>query len=107
VEFAGYDSGNTTLLLAGLSWKPVGNLIVLTDPGVEWAHHKDHGSDTVLPVAETADGAEDGGGKFACRVGAGYEFHAGKISITPGVGLDFIEEHTTKIYAVSFGMGFD
>ena len=44
--------------------------------------------------------------EFLYRVGAGYSFHFGRISITPSVDLDFVGSSTTLAWGVNFGMGF-
>ena len=53
--------------------------------------------------ALASDGSES---KFAFRIGAGYELHAGGLTVTPGIGTDFVDGHTTVVYAVAFGIGF-
>ena len=95
IDFAFYDHETTTLLVAAAFWKPAGNLILLAGPGVEFVHVDD------------AVGHEGGTEReFAFRLGAGYEFHAGGLTITPGIGTDFVDGHTTVVYAVAFGFGF-
>ncbi len=44
--------------------------------------------------------------EFLYRVGAGYSFHFGRISIDPSVDLDFVRSSTTLVWGVNFGMGF-
>jgi hypothetical protein len=106
VDFAFFDSENTTLLIAAAYWKPVSNLLVVAGPGVEWIDHK--GSSHDEPSSHSAgEGLADGTeSKLAFRVGAGYEFHAGRLAITPAIGADFVGGDTTMVYAVVLGFGF-
>jgi hypothetical protein len=105
LDFAFYDSESTALLVGALFWKPVGNLLLVAGPGVEWVDEKSHGHDA-QSSRSAEGGGEETGGKFAFRLGAGYEFHAGRLAISPAVGADFVDGHATMIYAVSFGLGF-
>lgn len=105
-DFAFYDSENTSLLVAALFWRPVGSLLLVAGPGVEWVDEKGHGHDAHAGRSAEGGGEESSGGRFAFRVGAAYELHAGKLTISPAVGADFIDGHTTTVYAVSFGLGF-
>jgi transcription elongation factor GreB len=106
VDFAFYDSENTALLVGALFWKPVGNLLLVAGPGVEWVDEKDHGHDPHASRSAAVEGEGSSGGQFAFRVGAAYELHAGRLAISPAVGADVIDGHTTMVYAVSFGLGF-
>jgi hypothetical protein len=106
VDFAFYDSENTALLVGALFWKPVGNLLLVAGPGVEWVDEKDHGHDPHASRSASVEGEGSSGGQFAFRVGAAYELHAGRLAISPAVGADVIDGHTTMVYAVSFGLGF-
>ena len=95
IDFAFYDHETTTLLVAAVFWKPAGNLVLLAGPGVEFAHVDDS--------AGHEGGTES---EFAFRIGAGYELHAGGLTVTPVIGTDFVNGHTTVVYAVEFGIGF-
>lgn len=42
---------------------------------------------------------------FLFRVGGGYDFHSGSMSITPGLNFDFVHGKTLLVGGVSFGIG--
>lgn len=109
VDFAFYDHEDTTLLLAALYWKPAGGLLLMAGPGVELVDYKgsspgsSHDTHAAAAAPESVHGDKS---KFAFRMGAGYELHAGRVSIMPFVAADFIDGHTTMVYAVDVGFGF-
>ncbi len=43
---------------------------------------------------------------FLFRAGAGYDFHAGTFSITPGINVDFVNSHVLLVAGISIGIGF-
>jgi hypothetical protein len=99
VDFASYDDEDTLLVVAAAFWNPVGRLLLVGGPGVEFID-ADPGA-----IARSAGG----GGRsreFAVRAGAGYEFHAGPLDITPAVGVDLIDGETTVLYVVGLTYGF-
>jgi hypothetical protein len=40
------------------------------------------------------------------RLGAGYDFPIGRLSLTPLINADFIDGHTTWVYGIALGYGF-
>jgi hypothetical protein len=44
--------------------------------------------------------------EFLVRLGAVYDFHLGKFSISPSLDIDFLRNSTTLVWGVNFGMGF-
>ena len=40
------------------------------------------------------------------RIGAGYQFHVGKFSISPNVNLDMWRKHHSLVWGISIGRGF-
>ena len=113
-EFAFFDSETTTLLIAGVFWKPVGDLVLLAGPGVEFITHKGSSDDSHADSSDEGHASGSGHGEdeegtkaeAAFRVGAGYEFHVGPLTLTPGLAADFVDSHVTMVYAVSVGVGF-
>lgn len=61
-----------------------------------------------LEAAKYAEGTEEEKwhSHFGVRVGVAYDFHVGKISISPTFAYDYINEHGFIITGVSFGIGF-
>ena len=95
LDVASYDSETTILLIAAAFWRPAGNLLLIAGPGVEYIDFK-----------ESAHGAHGSESELAIRAGAGYEFHAGKLTVMPAAFADFVDGHTTMVYGVEFGIGF-
>jgi hypothetical protein len=109
VDFAFYDHEDTTLLLAALYWKPAGGLLLMAGTGVELVDYKGSSpgsSHDAHAAAAASESAHEDESKFAFRVGAGYEMHVGGVTLTPALGADFIDGHTTLVYAVAVGFGF-
>ncbi|TAL70547.1 MAG: OmpA family protein [Bacteroidetes bacterium] len=40
------------------------------------------------------------------RAGVGYDIYIGNFAITPGFNVDYVKEHFTLVYGISFGIGF-
>jgi hypothetical protein len=100
VDFVAYDDEDTLLVVAAAFWNPVGRWLVVAGPGVEF----------IDPEPSAAARSAGGGGgrrrEFALRAGAGYEFHAGPLDITPAVGVDLVDGETTVLYVVGLTVGF-
>ena len=109
IDHAFYDHEDTTLLIAAFWWKPTASLQLFAGPGVEFVDYDEssHGSahDTHAAVSASESATEDES-KFAFRVGAGYELHVKGVTVMPMVAADFIDGHTTMVYAVDVGFGF-
>lgn len=43
---------------------------------------------------------------FAFRFGTGYEFHLGRLSVSPTIAWDRINSHSTLVYGLAVGVGF-
>jgi hypothetical protein len=100
VDFVSYDDEDTLLVVAAAFWNPVGRWLVVAGPGVEFI------DPDPSPAARSA-GANGGRSReSAFRAGAGYEFHAGPLDITPAVGVDLIDGETTVLYVVGLTYGF-
>jgi hypothetical protein len=50
--------------------------------------------------------SEDDHSNFLKRIGAGYDFHFGRASLTPSLSLDLVHGEELLVYGVSFGLGF-
>lgn len=45
------------------------------------------------------------GRDYERRLGAGYDFHLGRASVTPGLALDLVHGEELLVYGVSVGLG--
>ncbi|HEX5638960.1 MAG TPA: hypothetical protein VFX81_04090 [Burkholderiaceae bacterium] len=105
LDYTTYDHETTTLLVAALFWRPHGGRFqVFGGPGVEYVDAEHHAT-PVTPVALSSAEADDDS-EFALRLGAGYDFPIGKLSLTPLISADFIDGHTTWVYGIGLGYGF-
>jgi hypothetical protein len=73
------------VVLAPLTFHPFGGLALKAAPGAE---------------------ITDGETEFAFRLGIGYEFPAGPISIAPEFNADLVRGDWTYVYGLSFGVAF-
>jgi len=78
-----------------LSYEITEHLWIRSGPGIEILQEE------IGHTGETESKTE-----FLYRVGAGYSFHFGRISIDPSIDLDFVRSSTTLAWGVNFGMGF-
>jgi hypothetical protein len=84
-------------------------LFVLAGPGLEWfPSHEEEGDEHHDPHAMgNSEGSEGGYDTHVLlRIGAGYQFHVGKFSITPVVNLDMWRKHHSLVWGISIGRGF-
>ncbi len=103
LEYAGGALRNTILVMP-LYWKPVGGLIFLAGPGVEF--HKGRGDDQhhLFKSGGETDRDET---YFLFRLGTAYTFHVGsRYSIIPSISLDLVEGEKVWVGGVSFGVMF-
>lgn len=109
LDYTTYDHETTTLLVAALFWRPHGGRFqVFGGPGVEFVD-AEHRSTHVTPVplsSSSNEGGDSDDSQFALRLGAGYDFPLGTLSLTPLISADFIDGHTTWVYGVALGVGF-
>ena len=84
-------------------------LFVLAGPGLEWfPSHEEEGDEHHDPHA-MGNGDGSGGGystHVLLRIGAGYQFHVGKFSISPMVNLDMWRKHHSLVWGIAIGRGF-
>lgn len=73
-----------TIGLGTIIIKPVSNFKLLVGNGLEMS---------------------DGHSNYLLRLGAGYDFHAGAISITPTLNLDRVKGHSLLVYGLTIGFG--
>jgi len=59
----------------------------------------------VLAVDNGHGGTTQSALHYGARIGAGYDFHIGALSITPTVNYDYIES-SALVYGLGIGMGF-
>ena len=97
-EFILADHTNTVLMGTVTLRPPLFGMKFFAGAGVEMAKH------------ETPDG--QGGthteteSHFALRLGTGYEFHLGRLSVSPTIAWDRIDSHSYLVYGVAVGIGF-
>ena len=104
LEYAGGDQRNLVFVVP-LYWKPVGGLMLIAAPGVEFHN----GRESVEPH-KLASGGEEGDQDetyFLFRLGVAYAFHVGpRYSIVPQINLDLVNGHEVLVGGVSFGVMF-
>jgi len=68
------------------------------------------GAGVAIAKHETPDGKggihTENESHFALRLGTGYEFHLGRLSVSPSIAWDRINSHSTFVYGVAVGVGF-
>ena len=79
---------------AVLFYRLTEHLWIRSGPGIEILQEE------IAHTGETESKTE-----FLYRVGAGYSFHFGRISIAPSVDLDFVRSSPTLVWGVNIGMG--
>jgi hypothetical protein len=72
----------------------------------EHAEDDGHGKANAVVEAHAEDAEESWHKEFLFRLGAGYDFHYNKLSITPTVSADYIDRGIAVIYGVGVGFGF-
>lgn len=94
----------TEEIVAGicLVYHPIDNFKILAGPLYQNASHKADDSHE----GHGADHGSSSSENFGLRVGAGYDFHLGKLSITPTINSDFIDGATILVYGLGLGLGF-
>jgi len=70
---------------------------IRTGPGIEIIQEEDH---------DSHDHATKSKVEFLFRIGCGYPFHFGSITVTPSVDLDFVRSATALVWGVNFGKSF-
>ena len=43
---------------------------------------------------------------FLIRIGATYDFHINRVSISPTLQFDYIDSHIALVYGLGFGISF-
>ena len=96
LTFGDHERG--AVVATGVTVRPVPSLRLSAGPGFE-----------VVEITETTGGMTETKNKlyFLIGLGAAYEFHAGAVSLSPTVFLDFVGETKTNLtYGVAVGYGF-
>ena len=90
----------------------IASLKIVGGPGIVLAKHAGHeggvpGEDIHAEEADHAEDAEESWHKdFLFRIGAGYDFHYDKVSITPTLDVDYIGGDIAVVVGVGLGIGF-
>lgn len=104
IDYAGGEQRNAVIAPA-VFWKPVGNLVFMAAPGIEY--HNGRGTvEHHLLKAEVA--AEDKNETyFVLRLGTAYYFHVGsRFGIGPTVNVDFVDGHEVWVFGVNLEVMF-
>ncbi len=102
-EYAGGGLRNT-IVIAPFYWKPVGGLIFLAGPGVEFHKGRDNDEHHLFKSGGETD--EDAT-YFVFRVGTAYSFHVGeRYAVIPSINLDLVEGEKVWVGGVTFGVMF-
>ena len=97
-DFAFGQHKRTALFAAKLSYRPMAALRLAAGPGFELVETDVMSGGTTTTKHKAY---------FVIATRANYEFHVGKLSLGPTVGLDFIGETKTNfVFGVSLGYGF-
>ena len=70
---------------------------IRTGPGIEIIQEEDHNSHDHQTTSKV---------EFLYRIGCGYPFHFGSITLTPSVDLDFVRSSTALVWGVNLGKSF-
>jgi hypothetical protein len=70
---------------------------IRTGPGIEIIQEEDH---------DSHDHATKSQVEFLYRIGCGYPFHFGSITVTPSVDLDLVRSATALVWGVNIGKSF-
>lgn len=70
---------------------------VRTGPGIEIIQEEDHDSHDHQTKSKI---------EFLYRIGCGYPFHFGSISVTPSIDLDFLRSSTALVWGINIGKSF-
>lgn len=101
VDLALGNTKRTALLGIPVFLHLIGALELHAAPAIEFADERGEG--------DTGEGSSDveSTTNFAVRVGAGYEFELGQLTVAPQVNVDFISgESASIVYGLAFGVGF-
>lgn len=94
-----FANNKESLIGIPIYFHPVGGLKIYIAPGFIFG---------VEPI-ESATGETKNNTKsvsnFLFRFGAGYDFHLGMFSISPGVAIDIVRGQTSYVYGLTFGLG--
>lgn len=105
--FGEFTAATTPFLIlgAGVVLHPFGQLRLMAMAGAEIALGAE---ETTEEVTHRVQVQAEGGGAAAplARVGAAYDFHLGKIAISPSIFVDYAHEHFTPVGGLGIGMGF-
>ena len=98
-DFALGDLKRTALFAAMFAGHPIDALRIALGPGFELVEQDE--------IAEDGSTSTKHKAFFVISTRATYEFHVGRVSLTPAAGLDFIgETKTAFVYGVAVGIGF-
>jgi len=94
-EYASSKLERDFIFGAPLEVSPIGGLALWAGPGIEFVSEED----------ETT-GDEHNKTEFLLRLGTGYVFQLGKLTLRPTFNADYAGEHWTLVYGAALGMGF-
>ena len=98
-DFAFGDLKRTALFAAMFAGHPIDALRIALGPGFELVEQNE--------IAEDGSTSTKHKAFFVISSRVNYEFHVGKVSLSPTVGLDFIgETKTSFVYGLAVGVGF-
>jgi len=94
-EYASSKLERDFLFGVPLAVSPVGHLYLWAGPGIEFVSEED----------ETT-GIEHNKTEFLLRLGTGYNFGIGRLTLRPTFNADYAGEHWTLVYGAALGVGF-
>ena len=102
-----------TIIEVFLAFHPADNIKLFLAPGFAFAKHEVHEDEHhseehfgSLNSDEASTTSIETASHFAFRLGASYDFHIGKLSISPTISADFINSTVSLVYGVAIGIGF-
>lgn len=105
--FGEFTAATTPFLIlgAGVVLHPFGQLRLMALAGAEISLGA---AETTEDVTHRVQVQAEGSGAAAplARLGAAYDFHLGKISLSPSFFVDYAHEHFTTVGGLGIGMGF-
>jgi len=95
IDFTFGDHKRAALIATGVAYRPVPALRLGTGPGLE------------VVEKDKPEGGTKSTPYFLWGLSAAYEFHVGRLSVSPTLYLDFVGETKTNLtYGIAVGTGF-
>jgi hypothetical protein len=104
IDYAGGEQRNA-VIAPMVTFKPVGGLVFLAAPGVEY--HNGRGQVEHHLLKADAAAVDEDETYFVLRLGVAYYFHVGsRYGIGPAVNVDSVNGHEVWVYGVNFEVMF-